>query len=246
MCVLRSSCRDQTLATLRGSWCARRTALRQRASEGSAEVAVAAVTRAVARRRPGIRRPTPGLCRRHRPSPTQRLGGCSGSYLWDPALPRRVRPVSQEDSAGRSAAVWFPTCRGKSAQVSPGPAFVRRSAPGPRPLSPRPLRCRVARGPFDAAERRAAAGRTMRGGPLFGGARWPLLPRGPQTVLRKAALVARKLPLLPVWGTPFPPRRPPGSSSQQARQSPRRSSQWGEVPDPRGAPIPKESVFFHR
>lgn len=165
---------------------------------------------------------------------------------------RRCRAESGR-SPGRTARGGAQPCgfqpvEAKVLRFPEGQPLCVARAPGPRPLSPRPLRCRVARGPFDAAERRAAAGRTMRGGPLFGGARWPLLPRGPQTVLRKAALVARKLPLLPVWGTPFPPRRPPGSSSQQARQSPRRSSQWAEVglPDPRGAPIPKESVFFHR
>lgn len=46
------------LRRLCGEVGARRTALRQRASEGSAEVVVAAVTRALARRRPAIRRPT--------------------------------------------------------------------------------------------------------------------------------------------------------------------------------------------
>ena len=246
--VLRSSYRDQTSATLRGSWCARRTALQQRASEGSAEVAVAAVTRAVARRRPGIRRPTPGLCRRHRPSPSQRLGGCSGSYLWDTALPRRVRLVSGEDGqrgAERSRVVSNLSrqkCSGFSRAslcASPGPrapglcpralrGVGLRAVPLMRPSAEQPpgeqcaeVRCLAAPARrFSRVDRRRCSGR-------------PLRSHGNS--------------LCYVWGTPCPPRRPPRSSSQ-VPQSPRRSSQWGEVglPDPRGAPTPKESVVFHR
>ncbi|CAI9176026.1 unnamed protein product [Rangifer tarandus platyrhynchus] len=59
---------------------------------------------------PGHPTPDPGLCSRHRPSTSQRLGGCSWSYLWDPALQRGVSLVPGEDGAVRSAAVWFPTC----------------------------------------------------------------------------------------------------------------------------------------
>ena len=247
--VLRSLYRDQTSATLRGSWCARRTALQQRASEGSAEVAVAAVTCAVARRRPGIRRPTPGLCRRHRPSPAQRLGGCSGSYLWDTALPRRVRLVSGEDrqrGAERSRVVSNLSrqkCSGFSRAslcASPGPrapglcpralrGVGLRAVPLMRPSAEQPpgeqcaeVRCSAAPARrFSRVDRRRCSGR-------------PLRSHGNS--------------LCYVWGTPCPPRRPPRSSSQQVPQSPRRSSQWGEVglPDPRGAPTPKESVFFPR
>lgn len=236
------------LRRLCGEVGARRTALRQRASEGSAEVVVAAVTRAVARRRPAIRRPTQACVA---------VTGLVPPSAWAAAAGRtsgtRLYRAESGWSPGRTA-----RCRAQPCGFQPVEAKVLRfpqgqflcvaRIPGPRPLSPRPPWCRIARGPFDAAERRAAAARTMRGGPLFGGARSPLLPRGPQTVLWKAARVARKLPLLPVWGTPFPPRRPPRSSSQQA---PAKSQEelavgGGGLPDPRGAPTPKESVFFHK
>ena len=116
------------------------------------------------------------------------------------------------------------------------------AAPAARPLPPRPPRCRVARGPFDAAERRAAAGRTMRRGPLFGGARPPLLPRGPQTVVRKAVLTARKLPLPPAPGTPFPTTRRPTSSSQPAQQGPGR--RWWRCQTPGEPPPAKRRCFI--
>lgn len=85
----------------------------------------------------------------------------------------------------------------------------------------------------------------MRGGPLFGGARSPLLPRRPQTVLRKAAPVARKLPLLRL-GDPV--------STQTAAQvlvptSPAKSQEelavgGGGAAGPEGSPHPQRVGIF--
>ena len=84
----------------------------------------------------------------------------------------------------------------------------------------------------------------MRGGPVFGGARSPLLPRGPQTVLRKAAPVARKLPLLRL-GDPL--------STQTAAQvlvpSPAKSQEelavgGGGAAGPEGSPHPQRAGSF--
>lgn len=199
--------------------------------EGSAEVVVAAVTRAVARRRPGIRRPTQACVAVTGLVPPSAWAAAAGRTSGT----RRYRAESGW-SPGRTARCGAQPCgfqpvEAKVLRFPQGQALCVARVPGPRPLSLRPPWCQIARGPFDAAEHRAAAARTMRGGPLFGGARSPLLPRGPQTVLRKAAPVARKLPLLPVWGTPVPtqtaaqvlvptgPRKVPGGACGGGRRA---------------------------
>lgn len=216
--------------------------------EGSAEVVVAAVTRAVARRRPGIRRPTQacvavtGLvppsawaAAAGRTSGTRRYRAESG---WSPGRTARCGAQPCGFQPVEAKVLRFPQgqalCVARSRAPGLCPCALRgvglRAVPLMRPSTEQPpreqcaeVRCLAAPARrFSRVDRRQCSGR-------------PLRSHGNSLCYQ-------------FGGPPFPPRRPPRSSSQQA---PAKSQEelavgGGGLPDPRGAPTRKQSVSFHR
>lgn len=164
------------------------SALRAEGQRGAgAVVVVAAVHERWLWRRRASAVPSPGLCRRHWPRPSQLLSGRRGVAPPDPGSdPACVQPLSGRTQCGALPLSLQPV-EAKLPGIPKASLCAPRGPPGLR--SPRSPRCRVARGRFDEAERPQRPRENNAQKSVV----WPrplLFPRAPQTVPRG----------------PFPPR----------------------------------------